>query len=146
MSMTWKDLKDELIDLGFEEDDTYSEYKRIAVNSTNRAVRIIHTVVVPQIEDYLNGKWGYPSKDEDGKATWVLPKFKPLTIDVEDDTKINVPEITEPLVGILAAHYLWLDDDLTKATIYWNEYDDLKTQIIQSAKLVKKAKIVGGIG
>jgi len=124
--MTWKDLKDELIDLGFEEDDTYSEYKRIAVNSTNRAVRIIHTVVVPQIEDYLNGKWGYPSKDEDGKATWVLPKFKPLTIDVE--------------------HYLWLDDDLTKATIYWNEYDDLKTQIIQSAKLVKKAKIVGGIG
>ena len=146
MSMTWKDLKDELIDLGFEEDDTYSEYKRIAVNATNRAVRIIHTVVVPQIEDYLNGKWGYPSKDENGKEAWVLPKFKPLTIDVEDDTKINVPEITEPLVGILAAHYLWLDDDLTKATIYWNEYDDLKTQIIQSAKLVKKAKIVGGIG
>lgn len=143
--MTWKDLKDELIDLGFEEDDTYSEYKRIAVNATNRAVRIIHTVVVPQIEDYLNDKWGYPGKDEDGKATWVLPKFKPLTIDVEDDTKINIPEITEPLVGILAAHYLWLDDDLTKATIYWNEYDDLKTQIIQSAKIVKKARVVGGI-
>lgn len=144
LSLTWGELRKEVIDLGFEEDETYPEYTRITVNAANRALRILHTTVIPQIEDYLKGKWGHAETDENGKEVWILPKFKALPLDVEDEKKISIPEDLEPLVGLLVAHYVWLDDDLTKATTYWNEYDDLKTQIIQSAKLVKKARIVGG--
>ena len=34
------------------------------------------------------------------------------------------------LVPLLAAHYIWLDDDERKAVMYWNEYDSLKQEIM----------------
>ena len=143
MAMTWAELKAELVDLGFEEDDITTEYGRLMRNSVNRALDVVYNIVVPQIEGYykLTESWGY--EDDDG--SWVLPKPKHVTADTADDDKINIARNLQPLVPLLAAHYIWLDDDITKATMYWNEYDQLKDQLIAVCRMPKKAKIEGGI-
>lgn len=152
MSMTWGELKNMLVDLGFEEDSvaSESEYGRLIRNSVNRAISIIRSTVILQISEYLQYEesWGYETTetDSDGNETtsWTLPKTKRITEETEDDSRINFPEILEPLLPLLSAHYIWLDDDLTKATVYWNEYDDMKTQILAVAKTPRKAVIEGG--
>ena len=145
MTATWGNLRDELIDLGFEEDEITSEYGRLMVNSVNRALDVVYNIVVPQIESYykLTESWGY--EDDDG--SWVLPKPKHVTLDtfIEGTQKINIADNLYPLIPLLAAHYIWLDDDVTKATLYWNEYDQLKDQIIMVCRQPRSAKIEGGI-
>ena len=157
MSMTWGELKSQLVDLGFEEDTITSEeeYGRLMRNSVNRAVSIITATVIPLIEGYLKNvaQWGYETEEEYEdrygdtvtRTVWQFPKTRKITSDTSDDTKINFPDILEPLVPLLAAHYIWLDDDLTKAMIYWNEYDDLKDQIITNCQRPRRVEIVGGI-
>lgn len=152
MSMTWGELKNMLVDLGFEEDSvaSESEYGRLIRNSVNRAISIIRSTVILQMSEYLQYEesWGYETTetDDDGNETtsWTLPKTKRITEETEDDSRINFPEILEPLLPLLSAHYIWLDDDLTKATVYWNEYDDMKSQILAVAKTPRKAVIEGG--
>ena len=142
--MTWADLKAELIDLGFEEDDITNEYGRIMQNAVNRALDVVYYIVVPQIEGYykLTESWGYEDEDT---GDWILPKPKHITDDTDDDTKINIANNLQPLVPLLAAHYIWLDDDITKATMYFNEYDQLKDQLIMTCRMPRKAKITGGV-
>lgn len=144
MAITWGELKGELVDLGFEEDEITTEYSRIMRNSVNRALDIVYNIVVPQIEAYykLTESWGY----EDGESgKWVLPKPKHITEDTEDTQRINIADNLVPLIPLLAAHYIWFDDDVTKATVYWNEYDQLKDQIIMVCRQPKNARIEGGI-
>lgn len=145
MAMTWAELKAELVDLGFEEDNITSEaeYGRLMRNAVNRALDVIYNIVVPQIESYykLTESWGY----EDNDGEWKLPKPKHVTADTEDTARINIAGNLQPLVPLLAAHYVWLDDDITKATMYWNEYDQLKDQIIMVCRQPRKAVIQGGI-
>jgi len=71
-------------------------------------------------------------------------RILPITNTTDEDYKIQVVYQCEPLVSLLAAHYVWLDDDERKAILYWNEYDQLKQEIL--AKSFKtKAKVIGGI-
>jgi len=142
--MNWKELKDQVIDLGFEEDDTYTEYSRVIINASNRALQILYSTVIPQISDYLKGKWGKGYTDANGKEQWIYPTRKTITTETNDEDKIFVPTELDPLVPLLAAHYIWLDDDLTKATIYWNEYDDLKQQILATYMRPRGCVIEGG--
>lgn len=148
MATTWGELRGHIIDLGFEEDDISLEYHRIMINATNHALQIITSIVVPQIEGYFqtNKSWGYEEVDDNGRVKWKLPKPKRITADTEDDQKINLPDNLMPLVPLLASHYIWLDDDITKATMYWNEYDQLKDQIIAVCRSGKGAVIEGGWG
>ena len=143
MSTTWGELKSQVIDLGFEEDEITIEYGRIIRNSVNRALDIVRNVVVPQIEGYYTAEksWGYEDA-ETGK--WILPKVKHVTADTEDDFKINLPDNLMPLIPLLSAHYIWFDDDITKAVTYWNEYDQLKDQIITVCRMPRKSVIEGG--
>lgn len=143
MATTWGELKSQLIDLGFEEDSITSEYGRLIVNSTNRALDVVYNIVVPQIESYykLTESWGYT----DSNGNWTLPKPKHVTQLTADDAKINLADNLQPLIPLLAAHYIWLDDDITKATMYWNEYDQLKDQIIMVCKQPRNATIEGGV-
>ena len=143
MATTWADLKGQLVDLGFEEDEITIEYGRLMRNSVNRALDVIYNIVVPQIESYykLNQSWGY--EGDDGK--WVLPKPKRITEETEDEQRINIADNLAPLVALLAAHFIWLDDDITKATMYWNEYDQLKDQLIMVCKQPRNAVIEGGV-
>lgn len=48
-----------------------------------------------------------------------------------DEEAIDLDDEAAALVPLLAAHYLWLDDDERKAILYWNEFDDLKNQLAQ---------------
>lgn len=144
MATTWADLKAELVDLGFEEDSIASEYGRIMRNSVNRALDVVYNIVVPQIESYyrITESWGY---EDDDTGEWTLPKPKHITEETLDTQRINIADNLMPLIPLLAAHYLWLDDDVTKATLYWNEYDQLKEQIIAVCRQPRKATIEGGI-
>ena len=144
MSTTWEELKGQIVDLGFEEDETVrDEYERVLRNSVNRALDIVRNIVVPQIDGYykMTGEWGYLDTNTN---KWVLPRPKHITEQTEDTAKINLPDNLMPLIPLLASHYLWLDDDITKAVTYWNEYDQLKDQIIAVCRMPKNAVIEGG--
>ena len=92
---------------------------------------------------------------EDGRTFVVSPsatnnltiyykeRILPITQDTADDYKIQVAYPCEPLVALLSAHYVWLDDDERKAVMYWNEYDQLKQEILAMA-FKPKARIIGG--
>lgn len=135
MAITWGEIKNSVTDLGFEDDATVeSEYDRILVNATNRAASIIYVTVMLPLQSYFENKYGSCKK-----ITTIYLDGEDAT---EDDDLINIPTELEVLLPLLTAHYIWLDDDITKATIYWNEFDDIKTQIINS--LSRTAEIVGG--
>ena len=146
MSITYKEIKARLTDLGFEEDDvTQDEYERIFINSLNRAGEIIYGTVMLGIEDYVRNQYGIERVDAFGEDI-PLPTITKITNKTADDDEIEILDILVPLYTLLAAHYAWLDDDITKATIYWNEFDDLKNQIMANANRPRRAKIIGGIG
>ena len=138
-----------MTDLGFEEDDVAEEeYKRIYMNSFNRAGEIIYGTVMLAIEGYLTQHYA-----DDGDIVIQLPddgsnpkvrKITRISEDMEDDAVVEIPYILVPLYTLLAAHYAWLDDDITKATMYYNEYDSLKNEIIANATKSVRAEIVGG--
>ena len=144
MATTWGNIKAELVDLGFEEDSITTEYGRIMINSVNRALDVVYDIVVPQIESYyrITESWGY----EDDNGDWTLPKPRHIDENTADEQRINIADNLAPLIPLLAAHWLWLDDDVTKATLYWNEYDQLKDQIIAVCRQPRKAQIIGGGG
>lgn len=135
MAVTYLEIKEALVDLGFEVDDEVeSEYHRVRLNAINRSLNVLwSTVILPNI-DYFEE---HDDMDEDEGITY-------FDDDAADTDTTNLPRLLLPLLQLQAAHWLWLDDDLTKATIYWNEYDDLKQQIISVIRLPRKAKIIGG--
>lgn len=145
MAIVWSDLKSQLVDLGFEEDEITSEteYGRLIRNSVNRALDIVYQTVALRIEGYykVTESWGYA--DDDGE--WHLPKPRHISETTEDTYSISLADNLTFLVALLAAHYIWLDDDITKATMYWNEYDQLKQEIISIGMTPKKAQITGGV-
>ena len=135
MAVTYLEIKEALVDLGFEVDDEVeSEYHRVRINSINRSLNVLwSTVVLPNI-DYFDET---DDIDEDDGLTY-------FGANPSDTDETNLPRILLPLLQLQAGHWLWLDDDLTKATIYWNEYDDFKNQILMTIRTPRKAKIIGG--
>ena len=135
MAVTYLEIKQALVDLGFEiDDEVESEYHRVRINAINRSINVLwSTVVLPNI-DYFEET---DDIDEDEGLTYFVDN-------PDDDDEVNLPRILLPLLQLQAGHWLWLDDDLTKATIYWNEYDDLKNQILMTIRTPRKAKIIGG--
>lgn len=132
--MTYGELKDQIRDLGFEEDASIEEYKSIVINSCNRAMNIISKTVISQIEGYF--KFEIPE--------WVAPNLTPITVDTPDDSGIDLPDKVIDLMPLLAAYYVWLDDDERKAIYYYNQYEDLKSQILAECQGGSKARITGG--
>ena len=149
MGITYAEIKARLTDLGFEEDDvTESEYARIFINSLNRAGEILYGTVMLSIEGYLlEQRKALDTGDVEidvAESADRLPKITKITEDRDDDDLIDVPYILVPLYTLLAAHYAWLDDDVVKATLYYNQYDSLKNEIIANASKPRSAEIVGG--
>lgn len=135
MAITYKEIKDALVDLGFEiDEEVETEYKRVRLNAINRSINVLwSTVCLPYISYFEETD----DIDEDDGLTYFDEES-------EDDDVTNLPNMLLPLLQLQAGHWLWLDDDLTKATIYWNEYDDLKNQILATIQKPRKAKIIGG--
>lgn len=135
MAVTYLEIKEALVDLGFEIDaEVESEYHRVRLNAINRSLNVLwSTVVLPNI-DYFSET---DDIDEDEGLTY-------FSDNPNDTDSVDLPRMLLPLLQLQAGHWLWLDDDLTKATIYWNEYDDLKNQILMTIRTPRKAKIIGG--
>lgn len=135
MAITYKEIKDALVDLGFEiDEEVETEYKRVRLNAINRSINVLwSTVCLPYISYFEETD----DLDEDDGLTYFDEES-------DDDDVTNLPNMLLPLLQLQAGHWLWLDDDLTKATIYWNEYDDLKNQILATIQKPRKAKIIGG--
>lgn len=140
--MNWGELKQAIRDLGFEEDSTMTEYATIVRNASNRAINML-------IEDVLLPNKGYfqalystwetvidPDTGEERRVrvVWELPEIDQITDTTTDDTEIDLPERVIPILSRLASHYVWLDDDQVKATIYWNEYDEFKASLFDEAR------------
>lgn len=146
--MKYGELKNRIIDLGFEEDDVLEEYGRIIRNAINHASAVIYSTIALQMEGYLlkEGDNAYyrDAVDVEFETPNRIEPFTYVTAETTDDTDMNVPRILEPLLPLLAAHYVWLDDDLTKATYYYNEYDSMKNEILSAAFRPHNAEIVGG--
>lgn len=195
--MKYGELKNEIRDLGFEDDAIFIEYLSVIQNAITRACKILASTLkspVGRIELDLtdesvkaeDGKYDLLelSKDTDGNVRFdsidrivedvgtyiqnylnydlvedhilVVPtnvskkliiyyneRIIPITDQTPDDYEIQVVYPFDPLVALLAAHYVWLDDDERKAILYWNEYDQLKAEIMAKAYR-PKARIVGG--
>ena len=69
----------------------------------------------------------------------------PITGDTADDFEMEIDKILHPLLPLLATYYVWLDDDSTKATSYYNQYDDMKNQILANNTLKPTLKFNGGV-
>lgn len=76
---------------------------------------------------------------------WYKKRPKTLSKDTPNDFPIELDPIVQPLLPLLASHYIWLDDEERKATLYWNEYDDLKEQIMMGDAQKVSALIGGGV-
>lgn len=139
MAVTYQEVKEALVDLGFEiDDEVESEYHRVRLNAINRSLNVLwSTVILPNISYF---EVSDDMDEDDGIVLFEDTEDRPI----EDDDMSNLPSLLLPLLQLQAAHWLWLDDDLTKATIYWNEYDDLKNQIIATITKPRKAEIIGG--
>lgn len=57
---------------------------------------------------------------------------RPTRIDsvTSDSHVLELDQDVVELLPLLAAYFIWLDDDERKAVMYWNNYEDLKNQIL----------------
>lgn len=140
--MNWGELKQAIRDLGFEEDSTMTECATIVRNASNRAINmLIEDVLLPNKGYFqaLYSTWETVIDPDTGEETrvrvvWELPEIDQITDTTSDDTEIDLPERVIPILSRLASHYVWLDDDQVKATIYWNEYDEFKASLFDEAR------------
>lgn len=139
--MTWKELKDHVYNLGFDEDAPSLDSQNIEdilIVSANRAINLIQKTIVEKYEKYFEAKY-----EDEG---WELPVIKPITATTAATFKIQIPDKVVDLVPLLMAHYVWLDDDIQKATMYYNEYEQFKTQFEDEMNRPYKVDFYGGLG
>lgn len=132
--MTIKELKSNIKTLGFEEDSTMDLYSEIVLNAINRSIDWVYRTVVEPYKNYF----------EDVVEVDV---YEPslITSDTSETEEIDLPEMVCGIVLLMSAYFIWLDDDERKATMYWNNADDLKTQLLSVIIKPRKCKFVGGL-
>lgn len=236
--MTYAELKAQIRDLGFAEDDEIEEFEGVVPHAINLAIAEINQIVgsvvgthevelngenvtVVDMEDaegYLeltetpafineitkcykkyfeSGKKYYESLQEDGQTIyiemfegedynvgdaipantyWESDTFKVFnnfdtredgrmlfinssnvrgklkiyykkqaqqyTVDTDDDAVIDLGRKYHPLIPLLAAYYVWLEDDQSKATMYYNRYETMIQSMISSKP--PRVRIVAG--
>ena len=132
--MTIKELKSNIKTLGFEEDSTMDLYSEIVLNAINRSIDWVYRTVVEPYKNYF---------EDVVEADVYEPSL--ITSDTDDMEAIDLPEMVCGIVPLMSAYFIWLDDDERKATMYWNNADDLKTQLLSVIIKPRKCKFVGGL-
>jgi len=132
-NMTLLEFKSRIKSLGFEEDSTINEaeYQEIIINSLNRALQYIYDSTVKLMIPYYERELGY---------TPTRPAI--VTLDTPDDYEIDLPEDLVEIMPLLTAYHIWLDDDLTKATMYYNNFVQKRDDIINANNSTVKATIM----
>lgn len=132
--MTIKELKSNIKTLGFEEDSTMDLYSEIVLNAINRSIDWVYRTVVEPYKNYF---------EDVVEADVYEPSL--ITSDTNEMKEIDLPEMVCGIVPLMSAYFIWLDDDERKATMYWNNADDLKTQLLSAIIKPRKCKFVGGL-
>ena len=108
--MTLGDFKRNIINLGFEEGDVFDENESLFTDSVRRAQLMIYAAV-----EYGDGS--------------ELPKEA-----LSDSDELDIKEELIPLLQLLCAYFVWLDDDERKAVMYYNLYTEQLSLYMQRNK------------
>lgn len=77
------------------------------------------------------------------------PKTELIPYDVDDNYILPIKQELIPLLQLITAYYVWLDDDERKATCYYDQYQELANNYISLKNLEKQdgftASVEGGI-
>ena len=138
--MTYGEAKEIIRDYGFEDNSAMSEYQTIIKNSLNTAIQNISDDMVIQLKGYYKKTLSTDEKE------WEPVRPELINDLTEDDFVIELPDNLLVLVPLLAAHFVWLDDDIQKSINYYNDYEDMRQKILNSCFSDVKATITGGIG
>ena len=138
--MTYGEAKEIIRDYGFEDNSAMSEYQTIIKNSLNTAIQNIYDDMVIQLKGYYKKTLSTDEKE------WEPVRPELINDLTEDDFVIELPDNLLVLVPLLAAHFVWLDDDIQKSINYYNDYEDMRQTILNSCFSDVKATITGGIG
>lgn len=68
-----------------------------------------------------------------------------ITSETLDDFEIQLNKLVLPLIPLLASYYVWLDDDTQKATMYFNQYDMKKNEIMANKDYLIGVSFKGGV-
>ena len=132
--MTYGEAKEIIRAYGFEDNSAMTEYNTNVKNAINDAIQNIYDDMVTQLKGYY-------------KKTLYEPTRPEYIVDsTPDDFVIELPDNLLVLVPLLAAHFVWLDDDIQKAINYYNDYEDMRQKILNSCLGDTRATITGGIG
>lgn len=138
--MTYGEAKEIIRDYGFEDNSAMSEYQTIIKNSLNTAIQNIYDDMVIQLKGYYKKTLSTEEKE------WQPVRPELINDLTEDNFVIELPDNLLVLVPLLAAHFVWLDDDIQKSINYYNNYEDMRQKILNSCFSDVKATITGGIG
>ena len=138
--MTYGEAKEIIRDYGFEDNSAMSEYQTIIKNSLNTAIQNIYDDMVIQLKGYYKKTLSTDEKE------WEPVRPELINDLTEDDFVIELPDNLLVLVPLLAAHFVWLDDDIQKSINYYNDYEDMRQKILNSCFSDVKVTITGGIG
>ena len=131
--MTYGEAKEIIRDYGFEDNSAMTEYNTNVKNALNAAIQNIYDDMVTQLKGYY-------------KKTLYEPTRPEYIVDsTPDDFVIELPDNLLVLVPLLAAHFVWLDDDIQKAINYYNNYEDMRQKILNACLGDTRATITGGI-
>ena len=131
--MTYGEAKEIIRDYGFEDNSAMTEYNTNVKNALNAAIQNIYDDMVTQLKGYY-------------KKTLYEPTRPEYIVDsTPDDFVIELPDNLLVLVPLLAAHFVWLDDDIQKAINYYNGYEDFRQKILNACLGDTRATITGGI-
>ena len=131
--MTYGEAKEIIRDYGFEDNSAMTEYKTNVKNALNAAIQNIYDDMVTQLKGYY-------------KKTLYEPTRPEYIVDsTPDDFVIELPDNLLVLVPLLAAHFVWLDDDIQKSINYYNNYEDMRQKILNACLGDTRATITGGI-
>ena len=86
----------------------------------------------------------------DGRIAGIFKVFykkahTPITEDTPDDTELELPLRAHVLVPLLAAYYVWLEDEKTKAVDYYNQYEKLSQHVLSESLKPRMTILSGGI-
>ena len=78
-----------------------------------------------------------PFGNEGSYRIYYEKQCTPIDKDTPDTFELEFPLVAHSLVPLLAAYYLWLDDEEQKATMYNNLYEQKLNQLLSKKKLPK---------
>ena len=138
--MTYGEAKEIIRDYGFEDNSAMTEYNTNVKNALNAAIQNIYDDMVIQLKGY------YKKTLSTDEVPWEPIRPEYITDSTPDDFVIELPDNLLVLVPLLAAHFVWFDDDVQKAVNYYNGYEDFRQKILNTCLGDTRATITGGIG